>query len=105
MRNWLAICLILGNSLCLLAQDESVMAYTLRHSPDHKTIEISIDFDTLMANDVNLIIPQSAPGTYELTSYISFVNSVKANSAKGENIKAEKGMGSHQYPTCFEVAH
>ncbi len=73
---------------------QSEILYTLNHTPNSDKIEIILEFDALTTNAVKLVIPRSAPGTYELTNYLSFVDNVKGYSISGEVLNGIIGDGS-----------
>ncbi len=77
-----------------IGQIETEVKYTLKHTLNTNTIEISIQFDSISSNTTKMVIPRSAPGTYELTNYISFVKNVKGYTTSNKVLKGIIGDGS-----------
>lgn len=91
----LSLCAI----LCLLkvtAQNE-MLKYTLLHVADSKRVSVKIEFDSVSTKDAYLMIPRSAPGTYEITEYPNFIEDVQAITTKGDTINGFRGRGSIFY--------
>jgi predicted metalloprotease with PDZ domain len=68
--------------------------YFLYQRTDAKSVEITIEFDSINTAESYLTIPRSAPGTYEITDYSRFVEDVNALTLDGEVIKGMQGIGS-----------
>ncbi|NNF35226.1 MAG: hypothetical protein HKN68_14030 [Saprospiraceae bacterium] len=68
--------------------------YTLHHGIDAQSVEVNIAFDSVNTATDYLMIPRSAPGTYEITDYTRFIEDVKAITIYGEVIDGLKGRGS-----------
>ncbi|WP_153231825.1 M61 family metallopeptidase [Algoriphagus machipongonensis] len=70
------------------------VSYLLQQQADLNKVTIQITFEGLSASDANLVIPRSAPGTYILTNYITFVDDVVGYTATGEQLPGMIGDGS-----------
>lgn len=73
---------------------QQTVYYTLTHTPNSNNIEVAINFEPMNAEEVRLIIPRSAPGTYSLTNYRAFVEQVVGTSTNGTMAKGTIGDGS-----------
>lgn len=73
---------------------QNTISYTLNHTPNSSKITVELTFNNISANGVKLIIPRSAPGTYELTNYIAFISNVNGYTTSGETLKGVKSDGS-----------
>ncbi|MEE4000990.1 hypothetical protein V1T75_11645 [Tenacibaculum sp. FZY0031] len=73
---------------------QNTISYTLNHTPNSNKITVELAFDNISTNGIKLIIPRSAPGTYELTNYIAFINNVKGYTSSGNILKGVVGDGS-----------
>ncbi len=73
---------------------QNTISYTLNHTPNSNKITVELTFDNISVNRAKLIIPRSAPGTYELTNYIAFINNVKGYTSSGNVLKGVVGDGS-----------
>ena len=74
------------------AQD--ILQYTLRYSPEDAFVSVEIEFDAMNASTIKLVIPRSAPGTYDLTNYLAFVDQVTGSTMDGEDVPGTVGDGS-----------
>ena len=50
--------------------DSPSIFYTLQYEPGADVVKIEISFNAIPSEEVNLIIPRSGPGTYEMTNYL-----------------------------------
>jgi len=75
-------------------QKKDSIKYFLNHISGINKIKISIEFDSISAEEIKLIIPRSGPGTYEITNYISFVEGVEGYSSDGQVVDGTIGLGS-----------
>lgn len=73
---------------------QSKVNYTLHHNPNSDKISIEIEMDSMNASTIKLVIPRSAPGTYEITDYSAYVDNVKGFSTSGKTLNGELGEGS-----------
>lgn len=73
---------------------QSKISYTINHKSNSEKIEIELEFDSVNINDTKLVIPRSAPGTYDLTNYLAFVSNVKGYSLSGKVLDGTVGDGS-----------
>lgn len=73
---------------------QNTISYTLNHTPNSKKITIELAFDTTSTDTLKLVIPRSAPGTYELTNYIAFISNVNGYTTSGKILKGVVGDGS-----------
>ncbi|MEN2281319.1 hypothetical protein AAGF08_04210 [Algoriphagus sp. SE2] len=74
---------------------QSEVAYLLNHTPNSDKIEVVLEFETLPSSSIKLVIPRSAPGTYELTNYFAFVDQVKGYTVSGKTLNGIMGDGSY----------
>ncbi|TXK07451.1 hypothetical protein [Flagellimonas aequoris] len=88
------LCIFFTLLFGLTVQGQNKIAYTLRHSPSNHTIEIEITFPPISAEEVALVIPRSAPGTYSLTNYQAFVDHVLGYTESGKTLDGQLGIGS-----------
>ncbi len=95
MNKILQLCLIFISTTYAFGQNNDNVKYTLNYVEKSDKVLITIQFDSLNINTVKLIIPRSAPGTYELTNYSSFVDNVKAYTSSNKNIEGNIGEGSY----------
>ncbi|WP_456423384.1 M61 family metallopeptidase [Lutibacter sp.] len=95
MNKILQLCLIFISVTYAFSQNKGSVKYTLNYVENSDKVLITIHFDSLSINTVKLIIPRSAPGTYELTNYSSFVDNVKAYTSSNKNIEGNIGEGSY----------
>ncbi|MFD0860921.1 hypothetical protein ACFQ1M_01765 [Sungkyunkwania multivorans] len=72
-----------------------MVRYTLHHIANSKKIEVIIEVDAADTETLRLQIPRSAPGAYEITDYISFVENVQARTKSGVILKGYRGIGSY----------
>jgi len=88
--------LVVFSTLCLglLAHGQNTVAYTLNHAPNNNSITIEIAFSAMVAEDVRLVIPRSAPGTYSLSNYSAFVDRVTGTTTEGKILDGKIGDGS-----------
>lgn len=70
------------------------LRYTLHQHMGSQIVDVTIEFDSLDTGTSQLLIPRSAPGTYEITDYSRFVEDVNALTLDGEVIKGMQGIGS-----------
>lgn len=94
MKYFFSILIIIIISTSSFGQKKESLKYILHHISGINKIKISIEFDSISAEEVKLVIPRSAPGTYELTNYISFVESVEGHTNDGQIVEGTIGMGS-----------
>lgn len=73
---------------------QNTISYTLNHNSNSNKITVELAFDNISTNGIKLIIPRSAPGTYELANYIAFINNVKGYTSSGNVLKGVVGDGS-----------
>ena len=73
---------------------QSKVNYTLNHNPNSDKIIIEIEIDSINASTTKLVIPRSAPGTYEITDYSAYVDNVIGFSTSGKTLNGERGEGS-----------
>ena len=76
MRSILLI-LIYFTISTLIAQN-NVLEYTLTHNEKSKNVTVTIEFDSINTAKQYLQIPRSAPGTYDISDYPSFIENIKA---------------------------
>ena len=86
--------LVLVSFQALIARQGSTVIYELTHRVNSPSVEVTIKIP-VSQNTIELIIPRSAPGTYEMTDYSIFFQKVKAASSNGETIIGQKGIGSY----------
>jgi predicted metalloprotease with PDZ domain len=84
---------ILGYSV--LNSQDRIVVYKLNHTVLSDEVEIEISFHPQNTIDTRLVIPRSAPGTYELTNYQAFVDDVVGYSVSGKRIPGLVGDGSY----------
>ncbi len=94
MRYFFSILIILIISTSSFGQKKDSLNYFLDHIDGNSKIRISIEFDEISTAEVKLIVPRSAPGTYELTNYISFVENVEGSTNEGQIVNGTIGSGS-----------
>lgn len=70
------------------------VSYTLFHEPPSAQIHITVAFDDLPANEIQFVIPRSAPGTYDLINYMAYVDQVYGHNT-GVMLEARVGEGSY----------
>lgn len=85
--------LLLHVSFLAIAQTD-VLKYTLLHEVDSKRVKVTIEFDSINTKTSYLMVPRSAPGTYEITEYPNFIEDVKATTLDGSTIQGLRGQGS-----------
>ena len=85
--------LLLQLSFLVTGQNE-VLKYSLVQTEDSKNIKVTINLDSVNTASSHLIIPRSAPGTYEITDYSRFIENIEAVTSSGIIIKGVKGRGS-----------
>ncbi|WP_437395371.1 hypothetical protein [Flagellimonas lutimaris] len=73
---------------------QNPIGYTLDYTPGSDKINIELEFDTLNADSIKLIIPRSAPGTYILTNYLAFIDDVVGYTTTGKQLSGMIGDGS-----------
>lgn len=95
MNKIIHLCFLFISLTYAFGQNKNNVKYTLNHIEKSEKVFITIHFDSLSINTVKFIIPRSAPGTYELTNYISFVNNVKAYTESKKYIEGNIGDGSY----------
>ncbi|GAA4812039.1 hypothetical protein GCM10023330_19110 [Litoribaculum gwangyangense] len=78
-----------------MSVSQNRIVYTLNHTTNSGKINIEMEFDTLKANFIKLVIPRSGPGTYDLTNYLAFVSDVNGYSTSGKTLKGLIGDGSY----------
>lgn len=88
--------LLLHFAMFLFAQNDG-LHYTLLHEKDSERIKITISFDSINTKTSYLVMPRSAPGTYEITEYPNFVENVEATSTEGKILTGQRGLGSIFY--------
>ncbi|MCB0373069.1 MAG: hypothetical protein KDD31_08680 [Muricauda sp.] len=88
------LCFIYTLLFGLTVHGQQTVRYTLTHTPNSNNIEVAINFEPMKAEEVYLIVPRSAPGTYSLTNYMAFVEQVVGTSTKGTMAKGTIGDGS-----------
>ncbi|WP_430468493.1 hypothetical protein [Winogradskyella ouciana] len=71
-----------------------ILKYTLLHNKQTKNVTVTILLDAINTRDHYLLIPRSAPGTYEITDYPSFIENIEAVTTNGSTIKGQRGRGS-----------
>lgn len=71
-----------------------VLHYTLRHNSDKELVRVTIEFDSIFANNQKVIIPRSAPGTYEIIDYPRFIENIEAVTTNNATINGQNGSGS-----------
>ncbi len=84
-------------TLCLYAfviNAQDTVQYKLFYSENSSKVAIEVYFKSIEAKETVLMIPRSAPGTYELTDYSAFVGNVKAITNTNKTINGTLGMGS-----------
>ncbi len=92
MKNLISfLCLLL--SLNLQAND--TIYYTLSAQAGHPEVKVSIQFEEAVNGPLRVVIPRSAPGTYEITDYSRFVEYLDGTTNMGALVPAEKGIGSY----------
>lgn len=77
----------------LIAQN-NVLKYTLTHNEKTKNVTVTIAFDSINTAKHYLQIPRSAPGTYDISDYPSFIENIQATTVNDSIIKGERGRGS-----------
>lgn len=77
----------------LIAQN-NVLEYTLTHNEKSKNVTVTIEFDSINTAKQYLQIPRSAPGTYDISDYPSFIENIKAITLNDSVIQGQRGMGS-----------
>lgn len=77
----------------LIAQND-ILKYSLRHNEQTKNVTVTIEFDSINTQSQYLLIPRSAPGTYEITDYPSFIENIEAVTLNDSIIKGQRGRGS-----------
>ncbi|UZR93484.1 hypothetical protein [Chondrinema litorale] len=70
------------------------ISYLLNKQANLNKVTIQITFDALSANDANLVIPRSAPGTYSLANYMAFIDDVVGYTVTGKQLSGMIGDGS-----------
>ena len=98
-HKWQQSLIQMGHLVCLsllvqFAYAQDTIDYDFHYEAGSKKITISIEFDATPAGTVNFVIPASGPGTYELTSYVDFVEYVVAYTPDGQMIPGTRGRGS-----------
>jgi len=89
---FLPLLLLLFTTTYLFGQ-EVPMVYNLAYSGQSDYVTIHIRFEKPIIDPV-LVIPQSAPGTYEITRYIDFIDQVSATDVRGKTHAGVLGDGS-----------
>lgn len=92
MKYLLSFLLLLTYSF-LIAQND-VLRYSLQHNSQTKNITVTIEFDSINTETHYLQIPRSAPGTYDITDYPSFIENIQAYTLGDSIIAGQRGMGS-----------
>jgi len=92
MKYLLSFLLLFSYSL-LIAQND-ILKYSLVHKEKSKNVRVTIEFDSINTRTHYLIIPRSAPGTYEITDYPSFIENIEAVTLNDSIIKGQRGRGS-----------
>ena len=92
MKYLLSFSLIFIHSF-LIAQND-ILKYSLKHNEKTKNVTVSIEFDSINTANHYLLIPRSAPGTYEITDYPSFIENIEAVTINDSIIKGQRGQGS-----------
>ncbi|MCV6629807.1 MAG: hypothetical protein OIF50_08100, partial [Flavobacteriaceae bacterium] len=70
------------------------MHYRLAILPEQQKVAVTVDFPARVAKDIRFVMPQSAPGTYEITPYYLFVSKIEARGDIGR-VEGEKGLGTY----------
>ena len=90
--------LFLGCMLIFLSSElglaQGQVSYTLFHEPPSAQIHITVAFDDIPANEIQFVIPRSAPGTYDLINYMAYVDVVYGHNT-GVMLEARVGEGSY----------
>ena len=92
MNRIIILFLIIIVNTSLYAQHK--VSYFLNYTANSSKVIIEINFDSLAAKDVKLVIPRSAPGTYILTNYMAFVDDVVGHTTTGKQLPGMIGEGS-----------
>jgi len=91
---WGVIVLGLIYSLPLFAQDQ-ILEYNLKHREGSGILNIDIKIDHLNSTNTSLVVPRSAPGTYEITNYTRFYKNVIGITVEGDTLPGMLGAGSY----------
>lgn len=79
----------------LFSQSELPLQYYLSIQADDPKVTVRIVLPEAVEGPIRLVIPRSAPGTYEITPYSRFVEGVAGTTNMGAFFPAEKGVGSY----------
>lgn len=85
--------LLLFSYSFLIAQND-ILKYSLEHNKKSKNVTVTIEFDSINTRTHYLIMPRSAPGTYEITDYPNFIENIEAVTLNDSIIKGQRGRGS-----------
>ena len=78
-----------------LSQSSDSIKYQLKHVPGEGQIHITISFTQDVSNSLTLVIPRSAPGTYEITDYSQYIMEPTATTSHNAVVSGERGRGSY----------
>jgi predicted metalloprotease with PDZ domain len=92
MKYLLSFLLLFSYSFSIAQTD--VLKYSLKHNEKTKNVTVTIEFDSINTASHYLLIPRSAPGTYEITDYPSFIENIKAVTLNDSIIEGQRGRGS-----------
>jgi predicted metalloprotease with PDZ domain len=92
MKYLLSLLVFLSYS-SIIAQN-NVLKYALNHNEKTKNVTVTIEFDSINTAKQYLQIPRSAPGTYDITDYPSFIENIQAVTLNDSVIKGQRGLGS-----------
>ena len=92
MKHILFLFIMFSSNLIFTQNQE--LKYTLNHVSNSAFIEVDIEFTPVSTEIAYLIIPRSAPGTYELTDYSRFIEGVEALTIDEKTLTGVKGRGS-----------
>ncbi len=77
------------------SQVSDTLLYLLSHDKAKGMVRVTISFANHNSNVLNLVIPRSAPGTYEITDYSQFVEDPVAYDSNGATSIGKRGSGSY----------
>ena len=92
MKYLLSFLLLFSYSF-LIGQND-VLKYSLKHNEKTKNVTVTIEFDSINTRTHYLLIPRSAPGTYDISDYPGFIENIEAVTLNDSIIKGQRGRGS-----------